>query len=632
LSYPRHVTIDQLFFEVASRSPDAIAVAQAETGTSLSYRQLAERSHGLAGALVAKGVGPESRVGLLMHRGPDMVAAMLAILETGAAYVPLDPSHPRERLAMLVDDSRVALCMTGSELAGEAAALGRPILIADDIAARADRPGLRTPASSEAPAYVMYTSGSTGRPKGVVVPHRGVTRLVFGQTYARFDSTRVFLQLAPAAFDASTFEIWGALLHGARCVLAPDQGVPDSRRLRELIVANGVTTVWLTASLFNAIVDQAPDTLATVAEVLVGGEALSVPHIRRAQALLPAVQFINGYGPTESTTFACCYRIPRPVPGDWRSIPIGPAIAHTTVHVLDAYLQPVPPGETGDLYVGGDGLAIAYLNNAALTSERFLELPGLGRLYRTGDRARVLDDGALEFQGRRDDQVKLRGYRIELGEVEAALRNTPGVSDVVATVREDTPGDRRLVAYYTLADCVAGPGPAALREALSTRLPEYMVPSAFVQLPALPLSTNGKTDRHALPAPTRARPAQGRPFSAPRTRLEAWVASLWAEVLQLDAVGVHDRFFDLGGTSISAMRFLTRLNERMRTPVPALLLFRAPTVAGLARLIELEHSDAVPADYREDQASRLTPLTSAQGTTNRHAELLERRLRRRRAN
>ncbi|MGH7679479.1 MAG: amino acid adenylation domain-containing protein, partial [Gemmatimonadaceae bacterium] len=564
-----------------------------EAGRVLTYAELESWSGRIAAQLAAAGAGPGTLVGILMERSIETVAAMLGVLRAGAAYVPLDPTFPRQRLEFLVADTQARVIITRDPLRDAATALGARVLVLSESGTET-APAPPPNNDAEAPAYVMYTSGSTGRPKGVVVPHRAIVRLVRGQSFATLDDSRVLLHLAPTAFDASTFEIWGALLNGGRCVVAPDGAMPDLTRLREVIAQNGVTTVWLTASLFNTIIDHAPATLETLSEVLTGGEALSEPHLRRAQELLPPVQFINGYGPTESTTFACCYRIPRPLPAHWRSIPIGPAIARTSVHVLDAALRTVPAGEPGDLYIGGDGLALGYLNRPELSAERFIASPSFGRLYKTGDRARVLEDGALDFLGRLDDQVKIRGHRVELGEIETELRAVAGVANAVVALREDSPGDRRLVAYYTLVDAITGPAPTALRNHLSARLPEHMVPSMFALLDAIPLTVNGKADRRALPAPGRRRPVLDKPALAPRDPLEQWIASLWREVLQLDEVGVQDRFFELGGTSIAAMRLLARMNEETSAPLPALLLFRGPTIADLAGILDREYRGVLP--------------------------------------
>ena len=408
---------------------------------------------------------------------------------------------------------------------------------------------------------MTYTSGSTGRPKGVAIPHRGVVRLLFGQDYVTLDAGQTLLQMAPIAFDASTFELWGALLHGARCVLFPAEP-PSHRRLGEVIARHGVTTLWLTASLFNSVMDEAPATLAPIRQLLIGGEALSVPHVRRALELLPHTRIVNGYGPTESTTFTCCYRLPRPLDPGATSIPIGRPIANTEVYVVDRHLNPVPIGVPGELVIGGVGLARGYLQRPELTAEKFVAHPFSAepgaRLYKTGDVARYLADGTIEFLGRLDSQVKIRGYRVEPAEIEATLRRHPAVQQTAVVACEDVGGAARLVAYV-----VATRGRAAtvseLRNALKASLPEYMLPSAFVMLEALPLSPNGKVDRRALPQP---RPTDGAPervFVAPRTPIEEILARILADVLGLERVGVEDDFFELGGHSLLATRVVSRL-------------------------------------------------------------------------
>jgi amino acid adenylation domain-containing protein len=627
-----------LFEEQAHRAPEALALLLPAGGRgngplSLNYGELDGRANWLANRLLSAGVGPRQMVAVLMDRSPEMIVALLAVLKSGAAYVPLDPSYPRERLDFMMTDTGAPVLITQSSLLGLVRPLERLVVVVDEekgsLPAAAVDSGAQV--SADSPAYVIYTSGSTGRPKGVVVPHRGIVRLLMGTTYARLDASRVVLQLAPVSFDAATFEVWGPLLHGGRCVLYPESGFPDLALLAQIVRETGVTTMWLTASMFNMVIDQAPDTIASVAEVLTGGEALSVAHVRRALTLLPGVQFINGYGPTESTTFACCYRIPRTLPPGLTSIPIGSPIANTTVRLLDTELRPGPPGEPGDLYIGGDGLAIGYLNRPELTAERFM-IVGEERLYKTGDRARLLNDGALEFLGRLDDQVKIRGHRVELGEIEASLRAHAAVGDAVVLLREDSPGDKRLAAYYTGQTGTVEPSAAVLRQFLSERLPEYMIPSHFVPLREIPLTANGKADRRSLPAPGRRRPTLDRPALAPRTPVEAWIARHWSELLNIDEVGVHDRFFELGGNSITAVRLLGRLSHDTGSSLPALLLFRAPTVAQMAAILEQEHGNVLPASpARVGVAPRALGEAAAERAARQRDELRDRRTRRRHA-
>jgi thioesterase domain-containing protein/acyl carrier protein len=420
--------------------------------------------------------------------------------------------------------------------------------------------------------------------------HRGVVRLVMNTTYARFDTDETFLQLAPLSFDASTFELWAPLVHGARCVVYP-AGVPSPERLGEVIRQHHVSTLWLTASLFNVVIDEAPGALRGVSQLLIGGEQLSTPHVRRAQERLPGTQIINGYGPTESTTFTCCYAIPQGPATDTGLLSIGRPIANTRVYILDQEQNPVPVGIQGELYIGGDGLARGYLNRPELTAEMFIPDPFIAelgaRLYRTGDLVRYRPDGNIEFLGRIDRQVKIRGFRIELEEIEAVLGRYPGIREAAVVAREDTPGDKRLAAYLVRkTEAAATATTVELRRFLQQKLPEYMIPSVFVFLETMPLTNSGKVDRRALPAPDQARPALGESYVAPRTPVEEALARIWSEVLGVERVGVHDNFFELGGHSLLAVRLFSRIVEQLGKKLPLATLFRAPTIDGLAAALE----------------------------------------------
>jgi amino acid adenylation domain-containing protein/FkbH-like protein len=589
--YPRDSCVHDLFESQAARTPDAVALVFDDL--QLTYAELNARANQWAHYLRRLGVGPDVLVGICQERSLDLIAGILGILKAGGAYVPLDPAYPKERLAFMLADGHVRHVVTHSSLCDRLTHEGLLLLCCDevsDLVAGQCTSNLPSSSSAENLAYVIYTSGSTGEPKGVEIPHRAINRLLFGVDYARFDASLRVAQLAPVSFDASTLEIWAPLLHGGTCVLFPE-GVPDFAELEKGLRRHRVQTLWLTASLFNAIVDERPQTLRGIEQLLTGGEALSPPHIRRAMTLLGSPpRLINGYGPTESTTFACCYPIPQPPLTDATSVPIGRPIANTRAYVLDARRQLSPIGVPGELYLGGDGLARGYLNRPELTAERFVAnpfQPGT-RLYRTGDRVRLRADGNLEFLGRLDDQVKLRGYRIELGEIETALALCPGVTQSAVALREDRGhhvgmvGDKRLVGYY-VPEVGNPPSPETLDRRLREKLPEYMVPSAFVALERLPLTLNGKVDRRSLPAPS-AQQHRTTGYVAPRTEVEARLAAIWAEVLELERVGIHDNFFfDLGGHSLLAARLVSRIAQETGQAAPLSLMFREPTISGQAQ-------------------------------------------------
>jgi amino acid adenylation domain-containing protein len=604
--HPANHCIHQLFEQQAENAPNAIAVTF--VNERLTYGELNRRANRLAHHLKKLGVGPDVLVGICADRSLEMVVGLLGILKAGGAYVPFDPGYPQERLKFMIEDTAVPILLTQHSLLEKLPDHGARVLCLDrdwDAISQESDDNLPAETSPENLAYVIYTSGSTGKPKGVEIPHRGITRLIAGVEYARFDSSQVFLQLAPISFDASTFELWGALAHGAQCVLFPGR-TPTLHELRAVLEKHGITILWLTASLFNTIIEQAPEAISGVRQLLTGGEALSVRHVRRALSLLPDTQIINGYGPTESTTFACCYPIPKQIDRTLNSIPIGRPIANTEIFILDAHLNAVPIGVPGELFIGGLGLARGYLNRPDATAEKFIPNPfsaeAGARLYRTGDRARYLANGDVEFLGRLDDQVKIRGFRIEPAEIENALKQHPAVQNAVVIAREDCPGNKNLVGYVVLT---AATSLAAheLRTFLGNKLPEYMVPSAYVFLDAIPLTPNGKVDRLSLPVPDRS--SAGRGYQPPRTPMEEMLARIWAQVLEVERVGIRDNFFDLGGHSLLAVRVSNLIERSIGTSFGVTSIFQAPTVEQLALLL----NQATPGA----ETSSLVPLQTQGG-------------------
>jgi amino acid adenylation domain-containing protein len=577
--------LPEVFEGQVERSPEAVALLYEEQ--QFTYRELNRRANRIAHRLRALGVGPDALVAVCLERSPDMVVACLGVLKAGGAYVPLDPAYPTERLAFMLADSQAVALLTRRLHLERLPECLVPTICVDVDADALERESPENPAWIAGPgnlAYVMYTSGSTGLPKGVAIAHCSILRLLFGISYARLGPNETVLHASSPSFDLTTFELWGPLLHGGQCVLFSGR-VPTPDALREVIEKHGVTTIWLTGSLFNSIVDVAPEALAGVQQLLVGGEALSVPHVRRVAKALPSIQIINGYGPTEATTFACCYHLPGPPEADATSIPIGRPIANTRVYVLDRHRRPVPIGVPGELWIAGDGLARGYVGRPELTAERFvvqrLSQTLEERLYRTGDLVRWLGDGTLEFLGRLDDQVKVRGFRVELGEIQAALARHPRVRESVVVARHAPNGGKGLVAYVVGDGALESRG---LREFLGRKLPDYMVPPAFVVVDRLPRGANGKVDRRALPEPDAWAELVHAPVE-PRDELERQLVGIWQDILSISPVGTRDSFFDLGGHSLLALRMFARIEKKLGVALPVATLFETPTIEGLATLI-----------------------------------------------
>jgi amino acid adenylation domain-containing protein len=575
--------IHQLCEAQAARTPDAPAVAHA--GRTLSYRELNEQANQVAHHLLSLGVGPGALVGVLMERSPEMIVALLGILKAGAAYVPLDPAYPQQRLAFMLEDAAAPVLITQKHLAAPLALRGTKVWSIDDEWRRlsAENPAVAVGAGDR--AYVIYTSGSTGRPKGVQVQHGSLLNLVYWhrRAYEVSASDRA-TQLAGVGFDASVWEIWPYLSAGASLHMVDDEtrGMPS--KLRDWLVAQGITITFLPTPLAESVLTLEWPADAALRTLLTGGDRLRYfPP--------PSLPFslVNHYGPTECTVVASACRVPPARRGTDIPPPIGRPIENTRIYLLDSRLAIVPVGVPGELHIGGKGLSTGYLHRAGLTAERFIahpfdDEPG-ARLYRTGDLARRLPTGEIEFLGRLDQQVKVRGFRIELGEIEAALGSHPFVRETVVVTREDGGEEKRLVAYV-VAEEEHAPGTSELRAFLKERLPDYMVPSAFVNLDALPLNANGKVERSLLPAPDQTPPGIQEAFMPPRTPIEEALMEIWAEVLGVERVGIQDNFFELGGHSLLATQVVSRVREAFKVELPLRSIFEEPTAAGLACTIE----------------------------------------------
>ena len=574
-AYPRDAGVAELFRQIARATPEAVALRH--NGESVTYGAIDAWSERIAAGLVkGHGVEPGDRIGLIAHRRPALIAAMLGVLKAGATYVPIDPDYPAERIATMLEIARPKLTLSdmGAGQAGYAVTLD---------AIEADPEEVMLPdAGPEAPAYVMFTSGSTGTPKGVVVPHRAIVRLVRDSDVVPLGPDDRLLLTGALSFDATTYEIWGPLLTGGCLVLADRETLLDPWAVADLAAREGVTVMWLTATLFNTFADLNPKLFAPLRTVLTGGERISASHVAAAMTANPSLTVVNGYGPTENTTFSATFRIETP-PDPGTDIPIGRPIANSTILILDAASEPVPVGVPGEIWVGGDGLAIGYLGRADLTAERFVEHAEFGRLYRTGDLGLWLADGTVRYLGRSDDQLKIRGHRIEPGEIAAVLEAQEGVRQA-AVIARPGPAGLELAAYVVAGEDL---DLAALKARLAEKLPAPLVPAHVVRLDRLPIDGNGKLDRRALPEPE-AEPAGQAPVIAPRggrgpsNRIETEIAENWAALLGVPVEDMEADFYALGGHSLLAVRLINRIQARYGQVVTLRDLFEKPTIAGLA--------------------------------------------------
>mgnify|MGYP005834128821 CR=1 FL=1 len=577
--YPREMTIQGIFYKEAQRVPDKSAITF--DNTSVTFKKLDLMTNSLANLLREKGVTRDTIVAVIADRSIEMVAGILSVLKAGGAYLPIDPKYPNDRIRFMLEDTNASVLLApkrhlcGFEFSGEVIDLENPEIYSVDTK---EPENINTP---EDLAYVMYTSGSTGRPKGVMVNHRNVVRLVKNTNYIDFSENDRILQTGSVVFDASTFEIWGALLNGIELFLVDEDTILNTEKLGEALEQYGITILWLTSPLFNHISQQNPNIFTGLKYLLVGGDVLSPAHINSVRRHCPGIRIVNGYGPTENTTFSVCCQIDR----DYEdNIPIGKPISNSTAYIIDRFNNLQPLGVPGELCVGGDGVARGYLNSPDLQREKFIINPfnSEDRVYKTGDLARWLPDGNIEFLGRMDQQVKIRGFRIELGEIEARLLSCEAVKEAVVIAREDKEGVKYLCAYIVPEGDVTISG---LHEQLSQSLPDYMIPSYFIQLDRLPLTPNGKIDRKALPVPD-GNINMGTEYIAPRDQVELKLAEIWKDILEVERVGIKDNFFELGGHSLKATALVSKIHKELSVEVPLREIFKHTTIMELGEYIK----------------------------------------------
>lgn len=605
--YPRQSTIPELFSAQAAAHPHHLAAIFGEK--QFTYQQLNDQANQLAHYLGQFNLAPGQLVGVFLERSAQLWVTLLAILKANCAFMPLDPTYPAERLTLMLEDGQVPLLLTHSHLQAQLPPYTGQTIYLDQLESELQTQPTHNPAGRVtplSPAYVMYTSGSTGKPKGIVVPHRAIVRLVVNTNYVALTPADRVAQVSNIAFDASTFEIWGAWLNGATLVGIPKELLLTPAALADFVPTQGITTMFITTAWFNQLAQERPGLLAQLRYLLFGGEAVDPRWVRQVLEQGKPDHLLHVYGPTENTTYSSFYEVTH-LPAAAHTVPIGRPIANSKIYVLSPHLEPVPVGVPGELYTGGDGLALGYLNRPDLTAERFVPSPfdPDERLYRTGDKVRLLPDGNIEFLGRFDNQVKIRGFRIECGEIETALRHCTAVQDCLVLV-DQIEAEKRLVAYVVPA---GGQEPAhwlhQLREELHRTLPDYMIPSIFISLPAFPLNPNGKVDRRALPRPEEAQILLEESYTPPRNSLETMIATIWSELLHQEKVSITANFFEIGGHSLLATQVMARLREQLPYTLPLNIIFESPTIAELAERIEtiqwLQTQEQNPEELEEEQ-------------------------------
>ena len=591
---------------MAAIRPEAVAVVCGKS--SMTYGELEIASSRMAHRLRREGVVSDTLVGIFLPRSLEMILGLLAILKAGGGYLPLEPDSPEERNRFVLNDAGPVAILTRRNLRPMLPETGLPVVCVDDPSPGDESQPLTNPESNpENLCYALLTSGSTGRPKAVAVEHRAVMRLIKNPDFARMDSDETWLVLSPLSFDLSTLEIWAPLCNGGRAAVVPE-GPLSMEEVGRTIREQGVTSAWLTSGLFRTVVEERIDDLVPLRQLIVGGDVVPVAQSRKVIERFPGLHFVNGYGPTENTTFSCCHRITaedclRP------SIPIGRAIANSSVHILDPAQETCPVGVEGEIHVGGDGLARGYLNRPDLTAEKFLLHRSLGRLYATGDRGRWLPEGVVEFLGRTDEQIKIRGFRIEPGEIESALMEHPGIRGAVVVPIPDAGGEKKLAA------CVVPQGHTGreLRAFLARSLPPHMIPTIFVGMERLPVTPNGKVDRRLLCSMALAEERPAGRVTVPLDRDEKAVWEIWCDVLGRSDFSPDESFFDLGGDSLQLARIHSRLQALSGEPIPITELFGLPTARAQAARIAGRNTPA-----RSTQAAIAARAARQRGASKEH--------------
>jgi amino acid adenylation domain-containing protein len=582
-AYPANASIVDLFENQVKNSPDATAIVF--EGTRLSYQELNQRANKVANALIKLGIKTESLVPICLDRSIELMVGILGILKSGGAYLPIDTSYPKERIRFMLDETKSNVAIT-NEISKYLVDECDHILVLNESLFSNSELDTKNPTIQILPnnlAYVMFTSGSTGMPKGTMIEHRNVVSLAVGSNFTSFNSHDLILSTGSTAFDATTIEYWGMLLNGGSLVLCSEEQLMDSELLKSQIESNKITKMWFTSSWFNQLVDNNITLFSSLKTIMVGGEKLSAVHIQKMRATYPEIELINGYGPTENTTFSLTYTIKEEQ--ITKAIPIGKPLSNRKAYILDSNLNLVPIGVAGEIYLAGAGLSRGYLNRDDLNKEKFFKSPFVEteKIYKTGDLGRWLPSGDIEYLGRTDDQVKIRGYRIELGEIEETILNSGLVSQCVIVAKEYQTS-KRLVAYIVNK---AGHDKSDISNYLQNVLPEYMIPQLWVEMENLPLTTNGKIDKRVLPEIDIEDQIKHK-YVAPQNEIEKKLVKIWEEILEVDPIGVYDNFFELGGHSLLAIRMIFCIERDINLKIPIQMIFNFEKISDLARYIETE--------------------------------------------